>query len=136
MESTNTLFNLAGDLIAYKELRRAHEATVDEYKKKIANTENQMIELMVQDEIQNFKMNGQTFYLGNKLFASIPEENQEVVIALFKQHEHFSGLVKETINAKTLAAWVKERREEGDMPEAIEEKLNIYEKTTIGVRKS
>jgi hypothetical protein len=43
-------------------------------------------------------------------------------------------MVKEQINANTLSAWAKERIEEEDMPEEIEARLNIFEKSGIGTR--
>ena len=69
-----------------------------------------------------------------KLFASIPDEFKDVIIRWFKEHEEYSGMVKEQINAKSLSSWVKERQEEEDMPEEVEARLKIYEETSIGIR--
>jgi N-acetyl-anhydromuramyl-L-alanine amidase AmpD len=131
-----SVFDLANRLVDLKATKKAQEDDLDYTKEQITKIEELIVDLMVQDEIQNFNMDGRTFYLSNRLHASIPADEKENVIRLFKEHPFYSGLVKESIDSKTLSAWVKERREEGDMPKEIEEKLSIYEKTVVGVRKS
>lgn len=128
------LFKLSERLIYLREYREELKNATENNNETIDEIEAKMVELMVDEEVQNFNKDGKTFYLKSRLFASIPSEHKDDVIDWFKGHEEYSGMVKEQINANTLSAWVKERREEEDMPEEIESKLNVYEKTNIGIR--
>ena len=50
----------------------------------------------------------------------------------------FGDLVYETVNANSLAAFVKEQTtENGDaLPQWLDGLVNVFEKTTVGVRKA
>jgi len=52
--------------------------------------------------------------------------------------EGFGELVQETVNSNSLSAFVKEQiTENGDvLPDWLNGLVNIYEKTTVGVRKA
>lgn len=128
------LFQLSDNLLRLQGLKKDLERNLRECKDGIESTEAKMVKIMVSEEVQNFKRSDRTFYMKSRLFASILDENKEEVIEWFKGHEEYSGMVKEQINANTLSSWAKERQEEEDMPEEIESRLSIYEKTSIGVR--
>lgn len=128
------LFELSKKLVQLKGLKEYAENELSNYKREIEETEVKMVELMVNEEVQSFRKDNKTFYIKSRLFASIPDEFKDVVIRWFKEHEEYSGMVKEQINANTLSSWVKERQEEEDMPEEVEARLRIYEKTSIGIR--
>ena len=128
------LFRLSEKLVGLKERKDVLKRDTEKNNEEIEKTEARMVELMVNEEIQNFRKDGVTFYIKSRLFASIPDEFKDVVIRWFKEHEEYSGMVKEQINANTLSAWAKERIEEDDMPEEIGARLNIFEKSGIGTR--
>lgn len=130
------LFGYAKELVKLKNIKKEYESVLDKVKRDIEETENIMIDMMLEEEIQNFNKDGQTFYLATQVSASMPVDNRADIIDWFKSQKHYSGLVKETIDSRTLSAWVKERKEEDDLPEDIVGKLNIYEKTVIRVRKA
>lgn len=128
------LFELSERLVELKERKEALKIDTKRNNEEIDEIEAKMVELMVNEEVQSFRKDGVTFYIKSRLFASIPNEFKDVVIRWFKEHEEYSSMVKEQINANTLSAWAKERLEEEDMPEEIEVRLNIYEKSSIGTR--
>lgn len=128
------LFELSERLVELKERKEALKIDTKRNNEEIDEIEAKMVELMVNEEVQNFRKDETTFYIKTRLFASIPEEHRDDVINWFKESWEYSGMVKEQINANTLSAWAKERIEEGDMPEEIEAKLNIFEKSSIGIR--
>ena len=135
------LFDLATDLVNFKAQKKDAEDAVKAANESIKETGAKMLELMVEDEIQSFKMGGKTFFMNIRLFASIPDENKAAVIEWFKNNEDYSGLVKEAINANSLSAWVKERKEEEeqgilsvDEQVIINERLKVHEEVSVGVR--
>jgi hypothetical protein len=128
------LFKLSEKLVGLKERKDVLKRDTEKNNEQIKDTEARMVELMLNEEVQNFRKNDRTFYIKTKLFASIPDEFKDVIIRWFKEHEEYSGMVKEQINAKSLSSWVKERQEEEDMPEEVEARLKIYEETSIGIR--
>lgn len=128
----NELFGLSEELVVLKEAKKELDSIVKENNRKIEQVEEKMVALMLEDEVQSFKRDGKTFFISTRLFASIPDENKEEVFNWFKGDPDLAGMVKEQINANTLSSWVKEQEDE--LPEEIKEKLNIYEKTSIGIR--
>lgn len=128
------LFKLSEKLVGLKERKDVLKRDTEKNNEQIKDTEARMVELMLNEEVQNFRKNDRTFYIKTELFASIPDEFKDVIIRWFKEHEEYSGMVKEQINAKSLSSWVKERQEEEDMPEEVEARLKIYEETSIGIR--
>lgn len=130
------LFDFSKKLVNLKGIEKEYKKVLDNLKQEIQEVENSMIDMMLEEEIQNFNKDGQTFYLAQQVNASIPVENRVEVIDWFKDHPYFNGLVKENIDSRTLSAWVRERREEETMPEEIVDKLSIFEKTVIRVRKA
>ncbi len=88
--------------------------------------------------MDKFTRNGSTYYLKSRLFASpVAEHKPEFMQAL--KDNGCSELITETVNANTLASWVKEYNESHgtERPEFLsEELLNIYTKVNVGIRKS
>ena len=50
----------------------------------------------------------------------------------------FGSLITETVNANSLSAFVREQIEENEdtLPEWLEDKVNVFEKVSVGVRKA
>lgn len=130
----NPLLILADDLVDIRtELDQIgeREKELNERKSKI---EQQLIEMMVNEEVEKFTRNGNTFYPTVKTYASIKAEYKEEVFTWMKENG-FADLVKEQVNAQSLTSWYKEQTEEGELPEEISEMLSTYDKTSITVRK-
>src|SRR5690606_20261911 len=130
------IFELADRLVDLKERK---EQLSDELKKlnaEIEETDRQLAELMVSEEIQTFVRNGRTFYLRNEVYVSPVAERRDELIRWFKEHG-LGDIVQETVHPRTLSATVKEMLEEDDeLPEGLSELINIFEKTTVGLRKA
>lgn len=76
------------------------------------------------------------FYLQTKIYASAVPERKSELFAWLKENG-YGDLVYETVNANSLAAFVREQLEEADeLPEGLEELVNVHEKTTVGMRKA
>lgn len=133
---THSLFALADKL---KELRDRKKSLEDELKalnREIDETEQALVDAMLEEEMQNFVRAGQMFYLQTKTYANaVPERKQELFTWL--KANGYGDLVQETVNANSLAAFVRELLEEEDeLPEELRQLVNVYEKTTIGIRRA
>ena len=131
----NNVFIMSDKLARLKEVKEMMERDLKDVKATIEQVESELVEVMVNEEISSFKRNDKTFYLVTKKHASIRADQKDEAIEWFKESPEYCDLVKETINAQTLAAWVRERDEDGGVPEELEPMLNIFEKTTISVRR-
>ena len=130
------IFALADEL---SELRDRKKALGDELKAvndRITELEEQLASKMVEEEIQSFQRSGKTFYVTTKVFANAVPERKAQLFAWLKENG-FGDMVQETVNSQTLAAWVREQLADSDqLPEGLGELINVYEKTTVGVRKA
>jgi hypothetical protein len=99
-------------------------------------TEIELSNLMLEEEMQNFKRGNMVYYLNTKTFAQAVSGNKD---ELFKslRSEGYGDLVYETVNANSLSAFVKEQILINDdkLPDWLDGLVNIYEKTTVGIRK-
>jgi hypothetical protein len=125
---------------ALKELRVEKKFAEQEVKRinaKIDETDYALSELMAETETQSFSRAGTMFYLTNTTRASaMTDKKTELYDAL--RVNGFGDLVYETVNANSLSAFVKEQTTENDylLPNWLEGLVNVYEKTSVGVRKS
>ena|SRR5690606_27570624 len=130
------IFGLADELAGLKERKKELEDTLKEVNARIATVEEILSTRMLEEEVQSFNRNGKTFYVQTKTFASAVPERKHELFAWLKDHG-FGDMVTETVNANTLSAWVREQLEESEsLPEGLEELVNVYEKTTVGIRKA
>jgi hypothetical protein len=92
---------------------------------------------MAETETQNFTRAGTMFYLTTKTRASTAGEKKDELFAALRS-EGYGELVTETVNANSLSAFVKEQiTENGDaLPDWLGGLVNVFEKTTVGVRKA
>ena len=76
------------------------------------------------------------FYLTTATRASAQTERKADLYDALKE-QGFGDLVYETVNANSLSAFVKEQKaENGDeLPGWLSGLVNLYEKTSVGVRK-
>ena len=92
---------------------------------------------MAEAELAKFTRNGSTYYLKSRLFASPVAGRKDDLMVILKAHG-YGSLVTETVNANTLAAFIKEQREATgeDVPAWLDGTVNTFEKVSIGIRKS
>ena len=130
------VFQLADQLAALKQRKRELEDELKEVNAKIGRVDQELSNLMLEEELQSFNRNGQTFYVNTKTFASaIPDKKQELFAWL--KENGYGDMITETVNHNTLSAFVREMLSETDqLPEGLEELVNVYEKTTVGIRKA
>ena len=133
----NDMFELADKL---KELRDKKQHLAEETKKnnaEIEETEYKLSLEMASSETQSFNRSGTLFYLCTKMYASAVKENKAELYEALK-NEGYGSLITETVNANSLSAFVKEQMADNDdvLPDWLEGKVNVFDKVTIGIRKS
>jgi hypothetical protein len=92
---------------------------------------------MTDTETQNFTRSGTVFCLTNTTRASAMADRKEDLFEVLRA-EGYGGLIYETVNANSLSAFVREQISENDdvLPDWLNGLVNVFEKTTVGVRKS
>ena len=129
------LFATADVLAELRDQKKKSEDMLKEINEMIAQTEEQLVEQMVAEEMQNFTRNGKQFILTSRTYANAKAGMMPKVCDWMKGHE-LGDMVKESIHPQTLQAWVKEQIEEaGALPEDLSELVNVYEKSGISIRK-
>ena len=131
------LFELADELKALRDRKDALEAELKQVNMDIDNVDWHLSTLMAETETQNFTRAGTMFCLTTKTRASATEGMKNELFAALRA-EGFGDLIYETVNANSLSAFVKEQiAESGDaLPEWLTGLVNVFEKTTVGVRKA
>ncbi|AOY74712.1 hypothetical protein [Clostridium formicaceticum] len=130
------IFTLADSLKELKEWKKQLDQERKEVNGKIEALEESLSQAMIQEELENFNRGGMMYYLNTKLYANaIPQRKEALFTALKK--EGYGDLVYETVNANSLAAFIKEQVEENDekLPSWLEGLVNTYEKISVGMRK-
>ncbi len=131
------IFELAEKLKQLKDKKKELEEQVKAVEDEIEQIEQQLIVQMIADEVTSFNKDGYTYYLSIKPYASpVPESKKELFQKL--KENGFGDLVYETVNANSFNAFVREQIEEngGEIPEWLGPYVRIYEKQTIGIKKS
>ena len=131
------MFELADELKRLRELKAELEEHLSDVNGRIEATDYRLSELMAETETQNFTRAGTMFCLTTKTRASAVAGSKEALHAALKAHG-YGDLVYETVNANSLSSFVKEQiAENGDaVPGWLQGLVNVYDKTTVGVRKS
>lgn len=104
----NIIFNLTDQLKGAKDRKKELDAQVKEVGAKIECLDLALSEAMTEAECERFSRNGNTFYLNSRLFASPAAGRKEDLYQALKQNS-YAGSVTETVNANTLASFVKEQ---------------------------
>lgn len=130
------IFLMADRLRNLRETKAQLEDQLKQINAQIEGAEQALAQAMLVEEMQNFVRAGQMFYLQTKTYASpVAERKPELLIWL--KENGYRDLVQETVNANTLAAFVRNQLEESDeLPGGLSELVNVYEKTTVGIRKA
>ena len=132
------IFNLADELKAKKNEKDELDAKVKALNAEIETLDAKLCEEMTNQELDKFTRNGNTFYLKSRLFASPVAERKPEFLQALKDND-CGNLITEQVNANTLASFIKEYNETHncERPDFLgEELLNIYTKTSVGIRKS
>ena len=129
------LFATADTLADLRDQKKKAEDALKEINERIAQTEEQLVAAMVEEEMQNFTRNGRQFVLTSRTYANAKAGMMPAICDWMKGHE-LGDMVKESVHPQTLQAWVKEQIEEvGALPEDLSELVNVYEKSGISIRK-
>lgn len=131
------MFELADRLKSLRDQKTDTEALLKEINEQIDEADYRLSELMAETETQNFTRSGTMFCLTTKTRASAVAGTKEELYTALRQ-QGFGELVYETVNANSLSSFVKEQIEEnGDaLPDWLIGLVNVYDKTTVGVRKA
>lgn len=96
----------------------------------------ELSDAMAEAECERFSRNGSTFYLNTRLYASpIAGRKGEMIMAL--KANGYGDIVTETVNANTLASFVKEQMALNDdvAPAWLTDVVSTFEKVSVGIRK-
>lgn len=131
------MFELADELKSLRDMKADLEAQVKETADKIDAVDYRLSELMAETETQNFTRAGTMFCLTTKTRASAAAGVKDELFTALKGNG-YGDLVYETVNANSLSSFVKEQIEgNGDaLPEWLTGLVNVFDKTTVSVRKS
>ena len=138
MSNNNELMVEAEFLSHLKDNKSQVEEELKQIKKQIENQEKKLIDMMVDSELQNFKgKNGITYSLKTTVIPNVLAENKVALVETLKENG-YAALVKEEVNAQTFKSFVKEQGWETteELPEYLQNIVSLYEKTTIGTRRS
>ena len=132
----NKIFALADRLKAAKDRKKDLDAQVKEVTAAIEQLNLALSDAMAEAECERFSRNGSTFYLNTRLFASPVAGHKEELFQALKDNG-FGEIVTETVNANTLASFVKEQMSlnNDEIPEWISEVVSTFEKVSVGIRK-
>jgi len=104
--------------------RRKLDAEVNALKAELAILEERLVEEFGQAGIQNIKTSaGQTVYLNREVFAKLVGDQKKAYTAL--RRAGLGDFIKDTVNAQTLRAWVKEMDEV--LPKGLQPYIDITE---------
>ena len=135
MDNTQ-IFEMADQLKVAKEQKKELDAQVKELTAEIERLDLALSYAMAESELDRFSRNGSTFYLNTRLYASPAAGMKDELISALKT-AGFGSIVTETINANTLASFVKEQMAENndEIPAWLTEKISTFEKVSVGIRK-
>ena len=136
MES-NDLFALADELRELKETKKRLEDELKTVGLEIDRVDAVLAQRMVDAETQNFTRNGTMFCLISMTRASAAAGRKDELFEALRE-AGYGDLVYETVNANSLSAFVKEQTTENEdvLPSWLDGLVNVFEKTTVGVRKA
>ncbi len=133
----DSMFELAGRLKSLRDEKQEAEQRLKEINSAIEETDYRLATMMAESETQNFTHAGTMFSLTIKTRASATAERKDELFTALRR-EGYGDLVYETVNANSLSAFVKEQiaENEDNLPKWLDGLVNVFEKTTVGVRKS
>ena len=137
MNNPETMFELADRLKTLRDEKKELEQHLKDVNAKLDEADVALSQIMTDTETQNFTRSGTLFCLTNTVRASATADRKDKLFEALRAEGH-GGLIYETVNANSLSAFVKEQIAENDetLPSWLEGLVNVFEKTTVGVRKA
>ena len=137
MNVSERMFELADRLKELRDTKKELEQKLKLINAEIEEVDFNLANAMMESETQNFTRFGVMFCLTNTTRASVATERKEELFEALRA-EGYGGLIYETVNANSLSAFVKEQMSENNdqLPEWLNGLVNVFEKTTVGVRKA
>lgn len=131
------IFEMADRLKTMQEEKKALEMQAKALGAEIAELDLELSDAMAEAELDRFSRNGSTFYLKSRLYASPVAGRKDEMMQALKENG-YGSLVTETVNANTLASFIKEQREitGEDVPGWLHDIVSTYEKVSVGIRKT
>lgn len=132
----NKIFELADRLKAAKDEKKELDAQVKEVRAAVEQLDLALSDAMTEAECERFSRNGSTFYLNTRLYASPVAGHKEELFQALKENG-YGEIVTETVNANTLASFVKEQMSlhDEELPAWIAQVVTTFEKVSVGIRK-
>lgn len=130
------IFEMADKLKTAKDRKKELDAQVKEVNAEIESLDLALSDAMAEAELDRFSRNGSTFYLNTRLFASPAAGRKDDLMQVLKD-QGYGSIVVETVNANTLASFVKEQMaaNEDEIPAWLSDVVSTFEKVSVGVRK-
>ena len=137
MYDSEKMFELADRLKELRETKKELEQQLKLLNAELDEADFCLANAMLESETQNFTRSGIMFCLTNTIRASALADRKDELFAALRS-EGFGALVYETVNANSLSAFVKEQIAENNdtLPNWLNGLVNVFEKTTVGVRKA
>ena len=137
MDNPEMMFELADRLKALRDEKKTLEQHLKDVNAKLDEADAALAQIMTDTETQNFTRSGTLFCLTNTVRASATADRKDALFDALRAEGH-GGLIYETVNANSLSAFVKEQIAENDdkLPSWLHGLVNVFEKTTVGVRKA
>ena len=131
------ILQMADQYRTMQEQKKELDAQVKSLGEEIRKLDLALSDAMAEAELDRFSHNGTTFYLKSRLFASPAAGKQEAMIKALKANG-YGSIVKESVNANTLASFIKEQREltGKEVPEWLGDTVNTFERISVGMRKA
>ena len=131
-----TLFELADRLRELRDRKAALEDELKQVNAEIERVDQELAKAMVAEEIQNFVRGDKLYYLKTETYVSAAADRKPELIQWLKDHG-LGDIVQETVHPRTLSATIREMLDESDeLPPDLAELVNVFEKTTVGLRKA
>lgn len=121
------IFEMADKLKAAKDRKKELDAQVKDVNAEIESLDLALSDAMAESELDRFSRNGSTFYLNTRLFASSVAGRKNDLMQILKE-QGYGSIVVETINANTLASFVKEQMaaNEDVLPEWLADVVSTF----------
>lgn len=136
MSKLNAMLILADQLKIMRDRQKELKDELKDVNGEVERLERELADMMLQEEVPNFNRNGHLFYISTRTFASPAAGQRDALYSWLKAHG-YGDLVQETVHAGTLSSFIKELLEEADeLPEGLDQLVNVYDKTSVNVRRS
>lgn len=135
METQSEILKLADSLKNLRAKKDEFNDILKNVNSQIEETETALIQEMMQAEMSKFDRNGTLFSIRLTKHSSIIPEEKGNLYANLKENGYEDLF---SINSQTFNSFCKELMEEndGELPEWIADKVKLYEKPSIQLRKS